>query len=270
MTTSVERPAQRPALAGQALASALLGGLLLALAFVDDDALLGGVGLVQVLAVLGFLAVTEAPAATGVFAIGLAAAVAADVTVVVDDGRARYLGAVVALSLVVGIGHQLARRERSRVTEALADTLVSVTLVTATAGLAAAIRSEEGLWPTRVALAAAAVALVAGRLGDLVLHKPGLAVGSTRAWPGLLLALGAGVAAAVAVAQDHLAHDQAALLGLTAAAAVAATDLLVDLAAAELTGVDARRVAALRPTSLFVPFALLGPVVLTAVRLLEQ
>ncbi|MCU1602491.1 MAG: hypothetical protein JWO22_3200 [Frankiales bacterium] len=269
MTTDAP-PAPRPGLAGQALASALLGGALVVLAFVDDNALLGGVALVQVLAVLGFLAVTEAPAATGVFAIGIAAAVAADVTVVVDDGRARYLGAVVALSLVLGIGHQLARRDRSRVTEALADTLVCVTLVTATAGLAAAVRSDAGVWPTRVALVAAATALVAGRLGDLVLHKPALAVGSSRAWPGLLLALGTGVAAAVVVGQDHLPHDQSALLGLTAAAAVAATDLLIDLAAAELTGLDVRRVAALRPTSLFVPFALLGPVVLTAVRLLDR
>ena len=126
------------------------------------------------------------------------------------------------------------------------------------------------MWPTRVALAAAATALVAGRLGDLVLRRPGLAVGSSRAWPGLLLALGGGVAVAVVTGQDQLPHDQAALLGLTAAAAVAATDLLIDLAAAELTGTDVRRVAALRPTSLFVPFAMLGPVVLTAVRLLDR
>ncbi|MCU1621252.1 MAG: hypothetical protein JWL79_97 [Frankiales bacterium] len=262
--------AARPAIVGQALGSVLLGGGLLALAYLDDNALLGGVALVQVLCVLGFLAVAEAPAAVGVFGIAMAAAVAADVTVVVDDGRVRYLAGVLGLALVLGLLHQLARRDRSRVTESLADTLVAVTLVTAAAGLAATARTPHGVWPLRTALAAAAVALAAGRLADLVMHRPALAIGSTRAWPGLLLALGTGVAAAVVAAQDHLATDQAALLGLTAAAAVAATDLLLDLAAAELTSDETRRVAALRPTSLFVPFALLGPVVLAAVRLLER
>ncbi|MDX6216180.1 MAG: hypothetical protein QOG99_1764 [Frankiales bacterium] len=266
--------AARPPMVGQALGSVLLGGVLLALAYLDENALLGGVALVQVLCVLGFLAVAEAPAAVGVFGIAMAAAVAADVTVVLDDGRVRYLAGVLGLALVLGLLHQLARRDRSRVTESLADTLVAVTLVTAAAGLAAAARTPHGTWPLRTALAAAAAALVAGRVGDLVIHRPALAIGSTRAWPGLLLALGTGVAAAVVVAaqdaQDHLATDQAALLGLTAAAAVAATDLLLDLAAAELTSDETRRVAALRPTSLFVPFALLGPVVLAAVRLLER
>jgi hypothetical protein len=259
---------RRPPLLGQGLASGLLGGTLLALAWADADALLAGVAVVQLLSVLGFLAVTEAPAARGVFWLGIAAAVAADVVVVADDGRARYLGAVVALGLVAGLLHQLVRRERSRVTEALADTLVVLALVTAVAGVAAAGRTSAGVWPTRAALAAAAAALLAGRLGDLVIRRPGLAVGSTRAWPGLLLALGAGVAAATATAHSHV--GRAPLIGLAAAGAVAATDLLLDLAASELSPSESRRVAALRPTSVFVPFCLLGPVVLAAVRLLDR
>ncbi|MFN2537678.1 MAG: hypothetical protein ABR549_05945 [Mycobacteriales bacterium] len=262
--------APRPPLLGQGLAGGLLAGTLLALAWVHEDALLGGIVVVQVLCVLGFLAVTEAPAAKGVFGLAVAAAAAADVIVVADEGRVRYLGAVVGLALVAGLLHQLVRRERSRVTESLADTLVVVTLVTAAAGLAAAGRTPAGIWPTRVALAAAAAALLTGRIGDRVVHRPALAVGSTRAWPGLLLALGSGVAAATVTGHDHL--DKAPLIGLAAAAAIAATDLLIDLAAAELTPAqkDARRVAALRPTSLVVPLALLGPVVLAAVRLLDR
>lgn len=270
MTTeaAVRQHAPRPPLLGQGAAGAVLGGALLALAWAHEDLLLAGVAVVQLLAVLGFLAVTEAPAAQGVFALAVLSAAAADVTIVLDDGHARYLGAVVALALVAGLAHQLVRRERSRVTESLADTLVAVTIVTSAAGLAAAARTADGVWPTRVALAAGAAALLAGRIGDRVVHRPALAVGSTRAWPGLVLALGCGVAAAAAV--GHV--DRAPLIGLAAAAAVAATDLLLDLAAAELTPAheDARRVAALRPTSLFVPFALLGPVVLTAVRLLDR
>ena len=272
MTTGAPpRSAARPPLLGQGLACAVVGGGLVALAFAHDNALLGGLVLVQLLSVLGFLAVTEAPAAVGVFGIGAAGAVAADVVVVVDDGRARYLGAVVALSLVLGLLHQLSRAERSRVTESLADTLVVVTLVTSAAGVAAAARQDDGTWVTRAGLVAATAALLAGRVGDWVVHRPALAVGATRAWPGLLLALGAGVAGAVLTAGDHLATSDAAFVGLAAAGAVAATDLLIDLAAADLTqdAEEHRRVAALRPTSVLVPFALLGPVVLAAVRLLS-
>jgi hypothetical protein len=95
-----------------------------------------------------------------------------------------------------------------------------------------------------------------------------LAVGSTRGWPGLLLGLGAAVAAAVLVAGDGppVTGTQAALLGLICGATVAAGDLAVDLGAAELrTGRrDARRVAALTPAGLLMPFALLGPIALVA------
>jgi hypothetical protein len=95
-----------------------------------------------------------------------------------------------------------------------------------------------------------------------------LAVGSTRGWPGLLLGLGAGVAAGVLVAGDGppVTGTQAALLGLVCAATVAAGDLAVDLGAAELRAGrrDARRVAALTPSGLLLPFALLGPISLVA------
>lgn len=260
----------RPPLLAQALASGLVGAGLLGLAWAGDDALLAGVVVVQLLSVLGFLAVTEAPAALGIFGLGLAAAVAADVVVVVDDGRARYLAPVVALGLVAGLLHQLARRDRNRVTESLADTLVVVTLTTAAAGIAAAARREDGTWPTRAALAAAAAALAAGRIGDAVLRRPVLATGSTRAWPGLLLALGAGTLAATITGHGHSQADRAPLVGLAAAAAVVAADLLLDLAAGEISPTETRRAAALRPTSLFVPFALLGPVVLAAVRFVDR
>ena len=263
--TTTAAPRLRSSLVGQALASGALGAALLGLAWADHRALLAGIAVVQLLSVLGFLAVADAPAAEGVFALGVAAALAADLVVVLDDGRARYLAPVVALSLVAGMGIQLFRRERSRVTEALADTLVVVTLAAAAAGLAAANWNDSGTWPTRAALAAAAAALLLGRLADVVLPRPALT--PTRAWPGLVLALAAGTAAATVTAHDH--ESKAPLIGLAAAAAVVAVDLLLDLARTEVT-TDARRAAALRPTRLFVPFALLGPVVLTAVRLLAR
>ena len=50
---------------------------------------------------------------------------------------------------------------------------------------------------------------------------------------------------------------------------MATADLAVDLGAAELRAGwrDARRVAALRPTALLLPYAVLGPVALLAGRL---
>jgi hypothetical protein len=264
--------AARPPLLGQGLVAGLVGGLLLVLAVLGDGPLLAGVVLVQLLVGLGFLALVDAPASGGVFVLGAAATAGADVVVLLDDGRAGGLAGVVALSLVGGLLHQLLRRERSRVTESLADTFVVVVLVCSAVCLVAALRHDGGTWPVRAALAAAAVALLVGRVGDAVVHRPALATGSTRAWPGLLLALGGGVAVATVVAHDHLSTGRGALVGLAAAAAVAIADLGVDLAGAELTADadEARRVAALRPVSVLLPYPLLGPVVLLAVVLLNR
>lgn len=264
--------APRPPVLLQGLVSGLLGAGLLGLAVLGDLPLLGGVVVVQLLAALGFLALVDAPASGGVFLLGAAATAGADLVVTLDDGKVGGLAGVVALSLVGGLLHQLTRKERARVTESLADTFVVVTVTCSAVCLVAAQHHAGGTWPTRAALAAAGVALLAGRLGDAVVHRPALAIGATRAWPGLLLALGAGVALATVVTDGHLSTDRAALVGLVAAAAVAAVDLGVDLAAAELTSAttDARRVAALRPVSLFLPYALLGPVVLLAVLLLDR
>ena len=235
----------RPPLLGQGLAAAALAGGFYGLAVLGHLPLLAGVALVQLLLVLGFLALVDAPASGGVFALGAAAAVSADAVVVLDDGRVNGLAGVAALCMVGGLLHQLTRRERSRVTESLADTFVVVVLVCAAVSLVAALQQHGGTWPVRASLAAAGVALLAGRLGDRVVHRPALAVGSSRAWPGLLLGLGAGVAMGVAVADGHLTGDRAALVGLVAAATVAAVDLAIDLAASELSSEpsDSRRVA---------------------------
>ncbi len=262
----------RPPLLRQGLVAALVGGALLGLAYAGDLPLLGGVVALQLLAVLGFLALVDAPASGGVFLLAVVATTAADLTVLADDGKVGGLAAVVGLTLVAALLHQLSRRERARVTESLADTFVVVVLACASASLLAAQVRPGGSWPLRTALAAAGVALIAGRVGDSVVHRPSLARGASRAWPGLLLSLGSGVAVAVAVADGHLAAGRAGLLGLAAAGTVASVDLAVDLCAAELSPAsrDARRVAALRPVLTLLPYVVLGPVVLTAVLLLER
>ena len=272
MTATPASGIARPPLLGQGVASALLGGLLLALSAAHDLALLGALVVVQVFAALGFLALVEAPAGGGVFVLVMAAGLGADAVVLLSDDGPGGLAGVVALALVAALLHQLTRRNRSRVTESLADTFVGVVLVCSTVCLLAAQREDDGTWPTRVALAAALVALLAGRVGDAVLRTPALALGATRAWPGLLLGLGSSVAAAVVVAGEHLTRSEAALVGLVAGTTVAAVDLLLDLAASELTPdpIDARRVASLRPATTVLPYAVLGPVVLLCVELLNR
>ena len=265
----VAGPAARPPLLLLGAGSAVVA-LLLGLAGMPGAVpLAAGVLALQLVLVLGALALVDAPAAGGAFLIAAGAAVAGDVVVLVDDGRVDGLAGVVALGLVAALLHQLARRgARDRVTEALSDTLLVVVLVACAACLPALRRLDGGRDVALAALAAAAAALLAGRLGDRVLPRPALAVGAVRGWPGLLLGLGAGVAAAVLVGGDDgaLVGARAALLGLAAAAVVSAADLAVDLAAAELRAGwrDARRVAALRPVGLLLPFAVLGPVALAA------
>ncbi len=226
----------------------------------------------QITLLLGALALLDAPAAGGAFLVATGAVVAGDAVVLLGDGSISGLTGVVGLGVVGALAHQLARPGRSRVTESLADTLVVIVFGVAAACLIALYEVEGGQEVLLVSLAAAGAVLLAGRVGDRIAPQPVLAVGSTRGWPGLLLGLGAGVAAAATVAS--LAGEpplrSAFLLGLVVASTVATADLAVDLGAAELRRGwrDARRVAALRPTGLLLPYAVLGPVALLAGRLL--
>lgn len=261
-------PALRRPQLGQGLVCAALAGVLLLLSFAGPLALLPAVLALQLLLLLGFIALVDLPASQGGFLVGAGAAVAADVVVLVDDGQIGALPGVVGLSLVAGFLHQLLRRDRSRVVESLAGTLVGVTAVTMAACLLAAPDQGDDAWPFRVALLAAGVTLVVGRIADRVVHHPPLTLGASRGWPGLLLALGSAVAAASLLGHGHLPVGRAALTGLVAAATVAALDLLLDLVAAELAplGPDSRRVHALRPVSVLLPLAGLGPVALLVAR----
>ncbi|HVE73937.1 MAG TPA: hypothetical protein VNA30_02435 [Mycobacteriales bacterium] len=268
MSTATEL---RPAPLIQGGISAAIAGVLVGASTLGTVPLALGILAVQVVLVLGFLALVDAPADGGAFVVAVLATLAADALVVLTDGEVERLAAVVALALVASLGHQLARRQRQRVTESIADTLVVVILAVAAVCLLALRAQPGGEEAVPVCLAAAAAALLGGRLGDTVAPHPALAVGSTRGWPGLLLALGGGTAAAVAVAGStgEVAGSRGALLGLTVAVAVVAADLAVDLSAAELRpGLrDARRAAALRPVGLLLPFAALGPVAFVAGRL---
>jgi hypothetical protein len=255
----------------QGFAATLVAGALLLAGLASAQVLGVALLVLQVLLLLGFLALVEAPALTGVSIIAGVAAFVADIAVVHERGRLGALAGVVALSLVAALLHQLGRRGRTRVTESLADTLVAVVLVCSCACLLA-VRQLAGGRLAAIALAALGVSLLAGRLGDAVRSRPSLAVGATRGWLGFGLALALGPVAAAVVAaligDDRISVGSAALLGLSVAAVAAAGDLAVDLAAIELAGPeDARRLAARRPVGLLLPFAAAGPVAYLAVQL---
>ena len=264
-------PPRRPPLLVQGLWPALLAGALSAAALAGTVPLAIAVLAVQVFLVLGALALLDAPASGGSFVVAVGTVLAADTAVLRGEGAVTGLAGAVGLGLVACLLHQLTRRARSRVTESLADTLVVIVVAVAASCLLALHLTDGGEQVLLVSLAAAGAVLLAGRLGDVLAPRPGLAVGSTRGWPGLLLGLGAGVSAGLLVAEvgGELPLVTAALLGLVTASTVATADLAVDLGAADLRAGwrDARRVAALRPMALLLPYAVLGPVALLAGRL---
>jgi hypothetical protein len=244
----------------------LAGLALLLLALPGPVSLLIATAVLQLALVLGLLALVEAPAAEGLFLLAIGASVLGDILVLRTDGDAGPLAGVGAAAVVGALLLQLLRRRRERVTESLADSLL-VLVVALSAGCLVALRDRPGGEEVLTAALAAGIAcLLAARIGDLVLARPELAVGSTRGWPGLVFGLGCGVAAATAVAhqQSGLASDRAALLGLAVAAAVAVADLAVDLGASELraTRRDARRASAVGPVAVLLPWVALAPVAL--------
>ena len=270
-TESAAAPAARPPILLQGLGPALVGGALVLCSLAGPGALLAGVAVLQVVLVLGVLALVDAPSSEAAFVVAVLAAGAGDALVLLSDSERDDVGAlagVTAVALVAALLVQLARRGRERVTEALADTLLVVVLVACAACLVGLRDRDGGDEAVLVALAAAAACLLAGRVGDLVSARPVLAIGATRGWPGLLLGLGAGVAAASAVAggTGAVAGGRGALLGLAVAATAATADLAVDLGAAELRSGrrDARRASALVPVGLLLPYAALAPVALVA------
>lgn len=264
-------PPRRPPMIVQGLWPALLAGALAAATTFGLLPLAVAVLAVQVFLILGALALLDAPASGGAFLVATGTTLAADALVLTDDGRVTGLAGAAGLGLVASLVHQLARKGRSRVTESLADTLVVIVVSVAAACLLALQQTDGGEQVLLVSLAATGAVLLAGRIGDRLAPRPMLAIGSTRGWPGLLLGLGAGVSCALLVADagGELPLRSAALLGLVVASTVATADLAVDLGAAELRSGwrDARRVAALRPTALLLPYAVLGPVALLAGRL---
>lgn len=228
--------------------------LLAAAAGFGTGPLLVAVATAQLLLVAGWVRLLAPRGASGVLAVALSAALAADVLVALaTDGDVSGLAGVVGLALPAALLHQLVRRGRDRAAESLAATAGAVVLVVAIAVLVPLAQGAAGRAAAAVALVAVAVAVLLSRGADAALRPAAVVPGTERGWPGLVVALAAGAVVGAALAApldlpaagagDRIAMPALAVgaaLGSVAAALATAADLFVDLAVISSAGLRRR------------------------------
>jgi hypothetical protein len=212
-------------------------GLLIGLPEVLDGlGRLAAVLVLQLGLVLAWVLVTGIEGFAGSLAVGAAAAVAADLVLVLPERPS--LG---GLLVVFGVGflavvlQQMLRRPRTDLVASLSGGVLLFVVVGALGALLLVGRGPGGDGRATVALAAVGAALLVGHLVDLVLPRPRLAAGVPRGLVALVLAVLA--AAAVAWFLRDLgglsgtvpaAGFGAVLGGIAALTAVAASYLVVE------------------------------------------
>jgi hypothetical protein len=160
--------------------------------------LVAGVALLQAALVAGWVAVAALEGARTSLALGLAAAVAADL--VLGLPTRPELGSLLG---VLGIGYiavvvqQMLRRPRDELVASLSGLLVLVTAVCGLAALLALGRTAADRDVAITAVLAVGAALVAGHLVDLVLPRPQVTPELPRGLVALLVAVVAGALVAV-------------------------------------------------------------------------
>ncbi|TFV53363.1 hypothetical protein [Blastococcus sp. TF02A-35] len=219
-----DRAHHLPAAGLAAVAAGVLAGLPLALGSVGA---LAAVLVLQLALVLSWVVVARMRGARASLVVGTAAAVAADLVLVLPD-RPELGGllGVLAVGFIVSVLQQMLRSPRHRLVDSLAGAALLLTAVGALAALLLLDRSAEGRLV--VTALAAGVALVVGHLLDQVLPRPVVAEGVPRGLAGTVLSVLAG--AAVAWAARDLA-DLGMLRSLFVGAVVAGVVALVAVAA---------------------------------------
>lgn len=213
---------------------------------------------VQALFVLAWTVASRPPAPRVVAAVGLGAAVAADVAVVVSDpATLTPLAYVTAAGFVAGVVGQLLRPAgRVRVTESLGSTLAVVFGVVGLATLAVLTRQPGGRLAIVACLIAAGVAVAVARATDVILPYPRMSAEVARGGLGIVVGSVAGaVAASVAgVVIEPLDPQRTAVAGVVVAVVAAVIDLSVVYA-------DASRVLAGEAPALWLARHMQGPLV---------
>lgn len=224
-----------PAAACAALAVALLVGLPEVL---DQTGRLAAVLVLQLGLVLCWALVSGIQGFAGSLAVGAAAAVAADLALVLpSDPEVGDLLAVVGIGFLAVVLQQMLRRPRHELVASLAGSLLVLVAVASLAALLLLGRTDAGSERALVALLAVGAALVVGHLVDWVLPRPQLADGVPRGLVGLVLAVlaGAGVAVLAAGAGDALDDERSLVHGVVIAGVAALTALVASYLVVEAT-----------------------------------
>jgi len=179
-----------------AAAVALLVALPVAL---QDLGRLAAVLVLQLGLVLAWVLVAGLQGFAGSLAVGAAAAVAADLVLVLPHRPALGgLLAVLGVGFLAAVLQQMLRRPRTDLVASLAGTAFLLAVLGALAAMLLLGRSSSGAGRAMVALLAVGAALVAGHLVDLVLPRPQLADGVPRGLLGLVVAVVVGAAVSFA------------------------------------------------------------------------
>jgi hypothetical protein len=232
--SAIAPPSPRPArahhlpAAGLAVVTvALLAGLP---ELLGDLGRLAAVLVLQLGLVLAWVLATGIQGFAGSLAVGAAAAVAADLALVLPE-RPELGGILVVLGLgfLAVVLQQMFRRPRTDLVRSLSGALLLVCAVAALAAFLLLGRDAAGEDRGRIAVLVVGSALLAGHLVDLVLPRPGIAHGVPRGPGGPVTAVvvGTGVAVLGATLAGLPGRPVAAVLGAALAAVVA----LVSLAA---------------------------------------
>ena len=265
-------PALESAPAGRVhhlLPAALVAGAVALLVVLPE--LLGGLGrlaavlVLQLGLVLAWVLTTGIQGFAGSLALGAAAAVAADLALVLPQR-----GTVGGLLLVLGLGflaavlQQMARRPRHDIVASLSGGALLLSAIGALAALLLVGRPPTSPGPAVVAVLAVGSALVAGHLVDSVFPRPELAPGVPRGLLGLAGSVGAGAVVAFLGGGTSDAPAGAlaygAVLGLVAGlAALAASYVVVEVTAERAAAGSPWAPAVLQAV---VPLAACAPVVL--------
>jgi hypothetical protein len=237
-TTAGRAPARGHHLPAAALAAVAVAMLLVLPEYAGDQGRLAVVLVVQLGLVLAWVVVTALPGFVGSLAVGAAAAVAADLWLLLPERPelAALLG-VLGLGFLAVVVQQMSRRDRRGLVAALSGALLMVSSVCA---LSTFLLLEGPLsGPGGIGLLAAGAALVVAHLVDLVLPRPQVADGVPRGLAGLLAAVAAGTAVGLLADADTTFGRVAALIeggavGLvTALVGLAASYVVVEAELAE-------------------------------------
>jgi hypothetical protein len=231
-----------------------------------DVGRLAAVLVVQLGLVLSWVLVTGVEGFAGSLAVGAAAAVAADlVLVLTEQPTLGDLLVVLGIGFLAAVLQQMFRRPRTDLVASLSGVVLLLCLVVALAALLLLGRAS-GAGRASIALIAVGGALVVGHLVDLLLPRPQVAPGVPRGVLGLLVAVPA--AAAVTVLGKDLADlsstTEALVFGAVLGAVAALTALAGSYVAAEATAEpgEAAESWALSVIQAALPLAACGPVAL--------